>query len=113
MLFVGDSFTPGGIDDYCAQNRNWLGKDVGFDRCVALIERLRPTHIFNCHVDVAFDFTPEQCRFMHDNLAQREQLFGQLFPWTTPTTAWMPLGSAHFRTSRRRYPATRRSSMSS
>lgn len=24
MLFVGDSFTPAGIEDYCAQNRCWL-----------------------------------------------------------------------------------------
>jgi glyoxylase-like metal-dependent hydrolase (beta-lactamase superfamily II) len=81
MLFVGDSFTPGGIDDYCAYNRNWLGRGVGFDQCIALIQELRPTHIFNCHVSDAFDFTPEQCQFMRDNLAQRERLFGQLFPW--------------------------------
>ncbi|NLX96165.1 MAG: MBL fold metallo-hydrolase [Rhodopirellula sp.] len=81
MFFVGDSFTMGGIDDYCAQNRNWLGEDVGFDRCIRLIEKLRPTHIFNCHVHDAFDFTPEQCRFMRANLAEREKLFGALFPW--------------------------------
>ena len=81
MLFVGDSFTPGGIDDYCALNRNWLGSGVGFDRCVALIERLEPTHIFNCHVADAFDFTPGQCRQMRANLAEREKLFGQLVPW--------------------------------
>ncbi len=81
MLFVGDSFTMGGIDDYCAQNRNWLGEDVGFDGCIRLIEKLRPTHVFNCHVNDAFDFTPEQCRFMRANLADREKLFGQLFPW--------------------------------
>jgi len=81
MFFVGDSFTMGGIDDYCAHNRNWLGLGVGFDRCTALIEKLRPTHIFNCHVDLAFDFTPEQCRFMRANLAEREKLYGELFPW--------------------------------
>jgi len=81
MLFVGDSFTMAGIDDYCAHNRNWLGAGVGFDRCVALIEKLRPTHIFNCHVDQAFDFTPEECRFMRANLAERENLYGELFPW--------------------------------
>ncbi len=81
MFFVGDSFTPAGIDDYCAYNRNRLGKDVGFDHGVALIEKLRPTHIFNCHVDKAFDFTPEQCRFMRANLAERERLFGQIVPW--------------------------------
>lgn len=81
MLFVGDSFTPGGIDDYCSSNRNWLGRGRGFDRCIALVEKLRPTHIFNCHVNPAFDFTPEQCRFMRANLAERERLFGDLVPW--------------------------------
>jgi glyoxylase-like metal-dependent hydrolase (beta-lactamase superfamily II) len=81
MLFVGDSFTMAGIDDYCAHNRNWLGRGVGFDQCLALIEELRPTHLFNPHVDLAFDFTPEQCRFMRQNLAERERLFGELFPW--------------------------------
>lgn len=81
MLFAGDSFTMAGMDDYCAQNRNWLGLGVGFDRCVALIEKLRPTHIFNCHVNRAFDFTPEQCRYMRANLAEREKVFGRLVPW--------------------------------
>jgi glyoxylase-like metal-dependent hydrolase (beta-lactamase superfamily II) len=81
MFFVGDSFTPGGIDDYCALNRNWLGRGVGFDRCVALIERLKPTHIFNCHVADAFDFTPGQCRQMRATLAEREKLFGEIVPW--------------------------------
>ena len=81
MFFCGDSFTMAGIDDYCAGNRNWLGRGVGFDRCVALIEKLKATHIFNPHVDEAFDFTDEQCRFMRANLAERERLFGQLVPW--------------------------------
>ena len=81
LFFVGDSFTPSGMDDYCAQNRCWLGPGVGLDRCVALLEKLQPTHIFNCHVDKAFDFTPEECRFMRANLAERERLFGQLVPW--------------------------------
>jgi glyoxylase-like metal-dependent hydrolase (beta-lactamase superfamily II) len=81
MFFSGDSFTPGGIDDYCAQNRNWLGRGVGFDRCLALMQKLRPTHIFNCHVPDAFDFTPDQLRQMRANLAERETLFGKLVPW--------------------------------
>ncbi|MFP4058191.1 MAG: MBL fold metallo-hydrolase [Candidatus Brocadiia bacterium] len=86
LLFVGDSFTMAGIDDYCTGNRNWLGRGVGFDRCLALVEELRPTHIFNCHVDVAFDFTPEQLRHMRRNLAEREKLFGQLVPWAHANT---------------------------
>ena len=81
MFFAGDSFSMGGIDDYCTSNRNWLGGGKGFDRCIALIEELKPTHMFNCHIPEAFDFTPEQCRFMRANLAKREDLFGQLVPW--------------------------------
>ena len=81
MFFCGDSFTMAGIDDYCTSNRNWLGRGVGFDRCIALFEKLKPTHIFNCHVNVAFTFTAEECRFMRANLADREKLYGDLVPW--------------------------------
>jgi glyoxylase-like metal-dependent hydrolase (beta-lactamase superfamily II) len=81
MFFCGDSFTAAGIDDYCAGNRNWVGRNVGFDRCIALMEKLKPTHILNPHVAEAFDFTTQQCQFMRDNLAERERLFGQLVTW--------------------------------
>jgi glyoxylase-like metal-dependent hydrolase (beta-lactamase superfamily II) len=81
MFFVGDSQTWAGIDDYCTYNRNWLGRNVGYRYCLGLVERLRPTHMFHCHVDDAFTFTPEEIRFMQKNLDEREELFGQLFPW--------------------------------
>lgn len=84
LFFSGDSFTPAGIDDYCAGNRNLLGADVGFDRALALIEECQPTHIFNCHVQPAFTFTPEEIRFMRANLAKRVQSFGVLVPWDDP-----------------------------
>jgi glyoxylase-like metal-dependent hydrolase (beta-lactamase superfamily II) len=84
MFFAGDSFTMSGIDDYCSGNRNWLGEGVGFDRCLKLMQDLKPTHIFNCHVDTAFDFTHEELQLMRANLAQRERLYGQLFPWDSP-----------------------------
>lgn len=81
MLFAGDSFTPAGIDDYCALNRNWLGRGAGFQACLDLMQRIKPTDVFNCHVDVAFDFTADQYRAMQENLDEREGLFGRLFPW--------------------------------
>ena len=81
MLFVGDSHTMSGIDDYCAYNRNFLGPGVGFQYCIALIEKLKPTHIFNCHVKDAFTFTADEIRFMRHNLDRRERLFGELVPW--------------------------------
>ena len=81
LFFIGDSFTMSGIDDYCAQNRNWLGRGIGFDRCIELAHQLEPTHMFNCHVAEAFDFTDDECRIMRANLAERETLYGRLVPW--------------------------------
>ena len=81
MFFVGDSHTMAGIDDYCAHNRNSLGRGLGFEYCLTLIERLEPTHMFNCHVDDAFTFQADEIQFMRKQLDQREQMFGQLVPW--------------------------------
>ena len=81
MFFVGDSHTMGGLDDYCAHNRNWLGRGVGFDHCLTLVQRLKPTHMFNCHVDDAFTFTPDEIQFMRKQLDEREQMFGRLVAW--------------------------------
>ena len=49
-----------------------------------LIAELEPTHIFNCHVPCAFTFTDEEIRQMHTNLADREHLYADLFPWDHP-----------------------------
>jgi glyoxylase-like metal-dependent hydrolase (beta-lactamase superfamily II) len=84
VLFAGDSFTMAGMDDYCAGNRNFLGRGVGFDACLALVERRQPDVILNCHVDQAFDFSAGECHFMRANLVERERLYGCLFPWDHP-----------------------------
>ena len=81
MFFGGDSFTMAGIDDYCSGNRNLLGADVGYEKCLRLIQELKPTHIFNCHVDPAFDFTDAEIMCMLDTLAEREKCYTELFPW--------------------------------
>ena len=81
MFFGGDSFTMAGIDDYCSGNRNLLGADVGYEKCLRLIQELKPTHIFNCHVDPAFDFTDAEIAWMLDTLAEREKCYTALFPW--------------------------------
>lgn len=81
MFFSGDSFTMAGIDDYCSGNRNLLGKNVGYERCLQLIQQLKPTHIFNCHVKPAFDFTDNEINLMLDTLTEREKCYTDLFPW--------------------------------
>lgn len=81
MFFAGDSFTMAGIDDYCAGNRNLLGDGVGYNQCLQLIQELNPTHIFNCHVDPAFDFTHKEITFMLETLSEREKCYTDLIPW--------------------------------
>ena len=81
MFFAGDSFTMAGIDDYCSGNRNLLGKDVGYEKCLRCIQQLEPTHIFNCHVNPAFDFTDAEMQCMLDTLAEREKCYTDLVPW--------------------------------
>ena len=81
LFFAGDSFTMAGIDDYCSGNRNLLGTDVGYEKCLRLIQRLEPTHIFNCHVNPAFDFTDAEIQCMLNTLAEREKCYTELFPW--------------------------------
>jgi len=84
ILFVGDSFTMAGIDDYCAGNRNLLGRGRGFDACIDLVQTLQPDLLLNCHVDEGFDFTEQQCLTMRSNLAERERLYRELLPWDDP-----------------------------
>lgn len=84
MFFSGDSFTMAGIDDYCCQNRNFLGSGLGFDLCLELMEKLGPDLIFNCHVSKAFDFTHKELAFLRLNLKEREREFGQLIAWDSP-----------------------------
>ncbi|WP_347245302.1 MBL fold metallo-hydrolase [Thermogutta sp.] len=84
LFFVGDSFTPSGIDDYCIQNRNFLHDGMGFQRCLELVMKLQPTHMFNCHVDRAFRFTKDFCQSIISRLKERRQLLAQLLPWPDP-----------------------------
>jgi len=84
LLFVGDSFTPSGIDDYCIQNRDFLHEGSGFLRCLDLVSSLKPTHMFNCHVDDAFTFRPEDCQFIRQRLERRRELLREILPWRDP-----------------------------
>jgi glyoxylase-like metal-dependent hydrolase (beta-lactamase superfamily II) len=84
LFFAGDSFDWDGLEDYCPYNRNWQGPGVGYDRCLALIERLQPTHLLYAHSPRPFLFTPADLRLMRGNLGERQGLFTALLPWDDP-----------------------------
>ena len=82
MLFAGDSFTMGGIDDYCAHNRNWLGRGVGFDRCLALIEQLQADAHLQLPCQRRLRFHARADRASCERIwPSASELFGELVPW--------------------------------
>jgi glyoxylase-like metal-dependent hydrolase (beta-lactamase superfamily II) len=84
VLFVGDSFAPTGLDDYCAQNRNLLGAGRGLRRCLALIRERQPAFLINAHQERAFRFTAAQFDALERTIDQREALLRHLLPWPHP-----------------------------
>ncbi|MHC4680063.1 MAG: MBL fold metallo-hydrolase [Planctomycetota bacterium] len=42
IFFIGDSFTPSGIDDYCLLNRNVLHESMGYFYCLRLLQKVPP-----------------------------------------------------------------------
>jgi glyoxylase-like metal-dependent hydrolase (beta-lactamase superfamily II) len=85
ILFVGDSFTPSGVDDYCLQNRNLLHEGTGLLRCLDLIEQeAAGAFLVNQHVRPSFRFDQAQLDRMRDTLRRRRDLLRPLFQWDDP-----------------------------
>ena len=84
VLFAGDSGTPNGLDDYCVQNRVFLGAGRGSRKTLEILRRRRPDCILNQHVPKAFYFSEEQIDFMERALVEREKIYETLFPWPAP-----------------------------
>ena len=83
IFFVGDSFTPSGIDDYCLLNRNFLAPEKGFLDCLRQVRNLTGDYLLiNQHVSPAFRFSAEQLDFMISTLSRRRELLADLFPWS-------------------------------
>ncbi len=87
-LFVGDSFTPSGMDDYCMQNRDLLRPGAGYDLCLTRIQSLPSnTWLMNQHVAPMFRYTPAQIERMRDELAKRTGILRTLAPFPDPNYA--------------------------
>ncbi len=80
-FFVGDSFTPTGIDDYCTWNRNFLETAPGLPEAVALARKLAPDWMFNPHVEVGFRFSDAAWAHLASSLAARAERIRALTPW--------------------------------
>jgi glyoxylase-like metal-dependent hydrolase (beta-lactamase superfamily II) len=82
LFFLGDSFTPSGIDDYCLQNRDFARVGEGFLYCLRVLDRL-PEHVWlvNQHVEPTFRFSTAQRERMRAELMKRIAILKELAPW--------------------------------
>jgi len=85
IFFIGDSFSPTGLDDYSAQNRNLLHKDTGYYKCLQILKdmnkRQSPYFMINQHIEPPFWFSNEQIDVMIGNLNRRREILSALLTW--------------------------------
>ena len=85
ILFVGDSFTPSGMDDYCLLNRNFLHPGMGYFYCLDLLLNMPQDYLLiNQHVVETFRFSKPQLEHMVEVLTKRTKILAELFPWDDP-----------------------------
>ena len=85
IFFIGDSFTPSGIDDYCLLNRNLMHDSLGYFYCLDVLRKVPPeTLLINQHVVQPFRFSAKQLDHMTAMLHKRKALLAELLPWDEP-----------------------------
>ena len=82
VFFVGDSWCPSGMDDYCLLNRNFLEPGMGYAYCLDVLRRLpKEALLINQHVEPAFRYSAAQIEIMAENFERRQALVAELVPW--------------------------------
>jgi glyoxylase-like metal-dependent hydrolase (beta-lactamase superfamily II) len=81
VFFVGDSFTPSGIDDYCLHNRNISREGEGYLYCLDVLRRYPAAWLINQHVSPMFRFAAPHYERMRAELSERMRLLDELSPW--------------------------------
>lgn len=85
VFFIGDSFAPSGIDDYCLLNRNLVHPDSGYPRCFKIVRELpKNTWLINQHVPHVFRFSDRELTYLETQYAKRTKILRNLFPWDDP-----------------------------
>ncbi len=85
IFFIGDSFTPSGIDDYCLLNRNFLHEQMGYFYCLDFLKKMPQDYLLvNQHVVEPFRYDKAQIGHMSNVLMKRKAIMADLFPWNEP-----------------------------
>lgn len=82
VYFVGDAFSPSGMDDYCLLNRNLLHDDTGYPFCLKKIRGLGDNYwLINEHIPHVFRFSDKELDYLEANLQKRREILDELLPW--------------------------------
>ncbi len=92
LFLSGDSIGNWGLDDYCSENRNFQGPDVGYEKCLKLLLEIKPDLMVSAHWGGAPQFaftrlTPMSTNYLRKTIAlleQRRRLYGRLLPYNDP-----------------------------
>lgn len=79
VFFTGDSFANWGVDDYCSQNRCFLGHDTGYEKCFQIVLQTQPDILMAAH----WGPLPVSTEYLTKSLAlfqERAKLYQNLFP---------------------------------
>lgn len=84
-FFVGDSFSPSGLDDYCLLNRHLLHPSTGHFLCLDKIEAIEGDYwLVNQHIDEVFRYDAGQLSTMREVLDEKKSVIAELVPWEDP-----------------------------
>jgi len=79
VFFTGDSFANWGVDDYCSQNRCFLGPDAGYEKCFQILLQTQPDILMAAH----WGPLPVSTEYLTKSIAlfrERAKLYQSLFP---------------------------------
>ncbi len=82
VFFIGDSFSPSGIDDYCLMNRNLMREDTGYLYCFKKVRELpKGTWLVNQHIPHLFRFSDAEMDYLEGRYRERMKILGELVAW--------------------------------
>ncbi|MCH2116808.1 MAG: MBL fold metallo-hydrolase [Pirellulales bacterium] len=82
VFFIGDAFSPSGMDDYCVLNRNLMHNDDGLLNCLGQIRELGDNYwLINEHISQVFRFSRQELAALEAGFRERAAIVRQLSPW--------------------------------
>ncbi len=78
VFFTGDSITNWGVDDYCSQNRNFMGQNVGYRKCFDRLLAAKPDMLVAAHwgpEPISTDYVRKTIELFREREALEQKLF--------------------------------------